>query len=228
METKEIKIKKISKIKNSSKRYDIETRTHNFYANGILVHNSSSTYFTYLTKVWARNVKKFGVCSRNLWLKTKNNSSYWKIADKYDLENKMKQYIDPITIQCEVAGPTIQDNKYKLDEIDIFVFNVFQNGEMASLKGMERVCAELGLKTVPIINRSFIPSKEIGEGKEVKDVVDFMVKLSQGNSTLLNRNREGIVVRLVNNPKISFKVINPFFKLEQEEKIKAKKENKNE
>ena len=189
------------------------------------IDGQSGTFFTYWAKVWARRIKKFGVCSRNLWIKTKNNSNYWRMADKYDLEKKMQEYIDPITIQCELAGPAIQGNKYKLEEMDIFVFNVFQNGEMASLEGMERVCAELGLKTVPIINRSFIPSKEIGEGKEVKDVVDFMVKLSQGDSCLLKRKREGVVCRLKRDPKISFKVINPYFLLESEEKQKIKKEN---
>jgi RNA ligase len=35
-----MKIKSIKKIKSSSKLYDIETTTNNFFANGILVHNS--------------------------------------------------------------------------------------------------------------------------------------------------------------------------------------------
>ena len=35
-----MKIKKITKIEHSSKRYDIQTGTSNFFANGILVHNS--------------------------------------------------------------------------------------------------------------------------------------------------------------------------------------------
>ena len=36
-----MKVKKITKIDNSSKRYDIQTVTNNFFANGILVHNST-------------------------------------------------------------------------------------------------------------------------------------------------------------------------------------------
>lgn len=35
-----IKIKSIKKIENNSKLYDIETKNGNFYANGILIHNS--------------------------------------------------------------------------------------------------------------------------------------------------------------------------------------------
>ena len=43
-----VKIKSINKIKSDSKRYDIETKTHhNFFANGILVHNSLGILFNY-------------------------------------------------------------------------------------------------------------------------------------------------------------------------------------
>lgn len=35
-----MKIKKIKKIKNNSKLYDLQTKNHNFFANGMLVHNS--------------------------------------------------------------------------------------------------------------------------------------------------------------------------------------------
>ncbi len=41
-----VKIKKIAKIDNGSKRYDIEVQdNHNFFANGILVHNSLGLLF---------------------------------------------------------------------------------------------------------------------------------------------------------------------------------------
>ena len=110
-----------------------------------------------------------------------------------------------------------RDHKKLGKELDLFVFNVFQGGEMLGVNGMERVCTELGIKTVPIVSRSFIPSKEIGEGKEVKEVVDFMVKLSQGDSRLLKRKREGIVVRLCSDPRVSFKVINPYFLLDEKD-----------
>lgn len=43
-----MKIKSINKIQNNSKRYDIETKIHhNFFANGILVHNSLGILFNY-------------------------------------------------------------------------------------------------------------------------------------------------------------------------------------
>ena len=39
------KIIKIKKIESKSKRYDIQTKTHNFFANKILVHNSMIHYY---------------------------------------------------------------------------------------------------------------------------------------------------------------------------------------
>ena len=94
----------------------------------------------------------------------------------------------------------------------VFTQKVPSNSHMK----LSEVCKDHGLKTVPLINASFIPSKEIGENKSVMEVVQFMVNLSQGNSALLARPREGIVMRLKSNPNISLKVINPLFKIEQE------------
>ncbi|MCK9417405.1 hypothetical protein M0Q97_12265 [Candidatus Dojkabacteria bacterium] len=57
-----MKIKSIKKIENISKRYDIEVETnHNFFANGVLVHNSSITNFFKIEPEGTR----IGICSRN-------------------------------------------------------------------------------------------------------------------------------------------------------------------
>jgi hypothetical protein len=178
------------------------------------VDGSSFTAFVYQIRKWGILTKKFGVCSRNIWLKTKNNSNFWKITNKYNLEKVLMEEKNKYIIQGECCGPAIQKNKYNLTELELFVFNVFENGILLGVDEMEKTCERLGLKTVPIVNHSFIPEKEIGQNKEANDVVDYMVKLSQGNSTLLKRNREGIVCRLKSNPRVSFKVINPDFLLE--------------
>jgi hypothetical protein len=43
-----------------------------------------------------------------------------------------------------------------------------------------------------------------------------LVEMSKGDSVLFKRKREGLVFRLVDNPSISFKVINPEFSLEED------------
>ena len=179
-------------------------------------NGQSGTVFTSTYRKLGMKRKYFGVCSRNVFLKTKNNSSYWKIAEKYDLQKKLLSTKQNVVIQMECCGPAIQKNDYDLKEIDGFVFNFFQDNKMLSFHEMEKECLALGIKTVPLLDQNFIPSMRIGENKTPKEIMDYMIKTSQGKS-LLNkaRNKEGIVVRLVDNPRISFKVINPIFLLEK-------------
>ena len=84
----------------------------------------------------------------------------------------------------------------------------------------------MGLKSVPILTENFCPCNNIPNVADVVDengvltvkgVVNYLVNMSEGNSVLLPRKREGIVIRLVDNPRVSFKVINPQFLLESGE-----------
>jgi hypothetical protein len=210
-----IKIDSIKKIENNSKRYDIETTTHNFIANNILVHNSSSTFFVHKTKKWGLKKFEFGVCSRNIWLKTPNNSSFWQVANKYDLKKKLLSLKKEIILQGEVCGPSIQKNKYKLTENDLFIFNVIENGKRYSVSEIQYFCDKMGLKHVPILDTDF--KAEFGE-KTKNEIVDIMVEKSKAKSQLYDTEREGIVCRLNEDPRVSFKVINPNFLLKNEEK----------
>jgi hypothetical protein len=185
------------------------------------IDGQSGSFFTYYKKVWGFLKKEFGVCSRNIFLKTKENNNYWKVAEKYRLSENLKKLPYRLSIQGEICGIGIQSNKYKLEGLDFFVFNIIVGGKRLPLNEMQEVCVTLGLKTVPVINESFVPSINI-KSQEIKDVVQFMVELSKGNSKLFNRNREGIVIRLKSNPKISFKVINPNFLLEEKEEKEEK------
>jgi len=177
----------------------------------------SCTVFTYNKKVWGLWKKHFGVCSRNIWLKSKSKNNYWEMVDKYNLQNKLMGEKEIIIIQGEICGPGIQKNKYKLENKELFVYNIFKDGIQLSLEDMIIVCQEMGLKTVPVEQYVFSPYKMIGGDKETSDVVKYMIKYSEGNSKLLKRKREGVVVRLRNNPAISFKVINPQFLLEEKD-----------
>ena len=210
-----VEIKSVKKIQNDSKRYDIKTKTDNFFANGILVHNCSSLFFTYQKRVWGLKKRGFGVCSRNIWLRIKSKSHYWHIAKKYDLEKKLLKIPHNVAINGEINGEGIQKNKYKIEGLDLFVFNVYIDDRMLGPDEMQKFCADLGLKTVPILRKDFVPSKEIPPTlTTVSEIVQYLTNMSEGNSVLLPRKREGIVVRLVDNPRVSFKVINPQFLLE--------------
>lgn len=176
----------------------------------------SATFFVHPMRVWGFNRNQFGVCSRKIWLKKPSDSKYWQTARKYNLEEILRILGRDVYIQAEQCGPGIQKNKYQLKELDLYVFNLVVNGKRLSQIESKYYLDSHGLKAVPLLKESFIPKKEIGENKTVMEVVQYMVKMSQGDSTLLKRPREGIVCRLKSNPEVSLKVINPEFKMEQE------------
>jgi uncharacterized membrane protein len=156
----------------------------------------------------------FGVCSRNIYQKTKCNSNYWKIAKQFDLEKKLKEaqkfYNADIAIQGEIVGDGIQKNKYGIKGLDFYVFNVFDinKQEYFPCVDMMTFCSIYELKTVPIICFDTI----------LPDSVDEMVEESKAMSVINSQvKREGIVVRSTDGKKLSFKVINPEFLLKWNE-----------
>jgi hypothetical protein len=181
------------------------------------IDGCSGTFFTYPKRIWGIPIKRFSVCSRNIWLRENDGSLYWKLAKQIDLENKLKGIKGYVCLQGECVGEGIQKNKYSLTGKDLFIFNVVRSGERLQLEMAKNFVKDLSLKFIPVIQETFNPAKEIGENKTIQEVVRYMVEKSRGKSTLADRNREGIVVRLCHNPKISFKVINPDFLLEEKD-----------
>ena len=177
----------------------------------------SCSVFLHETKKWGFKSWLFGVCSRNLWLRTPSESNYWKVAKQYDLPNKFKALKRETFLQGEICGSKVQKNKYKIEGLDMFVFTIVEDGKRVSLERMVELSNQLGLKTVPIIYESFIPSMALGNITDVSEVVKAMVKMSIGQSKIYDTKREGIVMRLKSNPNISIKIINPMFLLENEE-----------
>lgn len=197
------------RIQNCSNIF-INNLDKNFYITEKL-DGTSATFFIFQKRIWGFNKKHLGVCSRNIWIKKENNSVYWQIARQFDLKNKLIRLNKNVVIQGEIIGSNIQKNKYCLNEgeLDFYVFNVFENGIKFSLENMKTFCKNFGLKTVPILEENFV----YDGSKEQMEVINFMINNSKGKSKLCNFNKEGIVVRLKDNPNFSFKVINPEFLL---------------
>lgn len=173
----------------------------------------SVTFFTRKVKVAGVLSKKiFGVCSRNQWIKTENDSLYWKVARKYDLERILKNCDEELTIQGEQGDVGVQKNKYGISGPRFWVFNIIDNrtGRHFSLEEMEMFCERHGLEMVPVLDRNF----------QLPLTVDEMVKYSIGKSVVNPKvEREGVVVRLIEDgqKKISFKCISPNFLLKHDE-----------
>lgn len=149
------------------------------------------------------------VCSRNLRLDAKDNSSYWRVSDKYQIENALRNMIgdrDWIALQGECIAPNVQGNKYKVDEPDLYIFNlIYPSGRMNSLMA-QSICNQHGLKFVPIVATDYV----------LPDTVNEVLDYAHGQSKLHETLREGLVFRSKDG-KQSFKAVDPLFLLKHDE-----------
>ena len=154
----------------------------------------------------------FGVCSRNVWLRKEDNSHYWEVARRFQLEETLHSLTKVfgakrVVIQGEIIGQSIQKNKYKISGFDFYVFNVIIDGMKIDHESMVNVCKEHNLKTVPLLYK----------GYTLPDTIPDLVEISKGKSKLLDtQNREGLVLRHYGE-NVSFKVINPIFLLRDDD-----------
>ena len=157
------------------------------------------------------NKYQFIVCSRNLTT-TNKNSLYWKIAQKYNIEQILREN-PTLTIQGEQGNTNVQGNKYGIKEPTMWVFNIIDHEKNYHFTYSQIVvfCRKYCLEYVPLL--------KLGKLSELGSTVKDLVEFSKGKSTLSNIPREGVVVRCIENGKklLSFKVINPDFLLKYSE-----------
>lgn len=177
------------------------------------VDGQSGTFALHRTQkksIFKKEKFDFIVCSRNLRLWSKDNSTYWSVADRYNIESVLRDLIGDnewVAIQGECLGSKVQGNKYKVSEPDLYVFNViFPTGRLGSLEAKALV-EKYNMKFVPIVETQ----KSI-KGMNVNEVLDY----ATGTSQLYDTLREGIVFRSIDG-KISFKAVSPSFLLKHNE-----------
>ena len=212
------KIQKIEKIHSNSLLYDIEVEdTHCFFANNILVHNCSSTFYIY--------DGEFGVCSRNLDLtrpepfvegvvmcddgveRPRKENTFWKIARDLGIEDNMLDMSGNLAIQGEIIGESIQSNPYRIKGQTLRVYNAFDIDaqEYLDFNKLKLTVKALGLEMVPIIDEEFT----------LPETIDELLKFAEGKSVLnTSTEREGYVIRSFDR-KTSFKVISNKFLLRE-------------
>jgi len=155
---------------------------------------------------------KFGVCGRNWEYQETPGNTFWQIARRYGLPDKLP---DGFAVQGEVIGEGIQGNPYKLIGQDLYVFQVLDIARSAFLgiDEMAAFCGQIALKTVPRL-----------ETITLDHTVDELVALA-GRPSVLNPQTpaEGIVCRPLTEERdvelerLSFKVVNPHFLLKYEQ-----------
>ena len=223
-----------SKYAQKAHVFDLEIEdNHNFVANGIIHHNcqnipgilqdkrewvmsekadgASATFALVRHKrCWPLTDKfEYIVCSRNLRLGKPDNSSYWRVSEKYKIENALRNMIgdrDWIAIQGECLGPKIQGNKYNLSDYDLYVFNlIYPTGRLGSVVA-KSIIENKGLNFVPILDEHYV----------LPDTMEQALKDATGASVLGNTLREGVVCRSPDG-KQSFKIVSPEFLLKYNE-----------
>lgn len=149
------------------------------------------------------------VCSRNLRLLKKDNSSYWQVSDKYQIKNVLRDMIGDrewIALQGECIAPNVQGNKYKVNDADFYAFNlIYPTGRIDSLTAKD-ICSEYGISFVPILAAHYV----------LPDTVNEVLEYAHGQSMIGDTLREGIVFRSING-KQSFKAVDPQFLLKYNE-----------
>ena len=164
----------------------------------IVTEKLDGTSTTFILERKGRNKYEFYVLSRNVRQADEkqecyhDHNIYWDMAFKYDVENKLRKYMDEhpeltyVCIQGESVG-SVQGNPLKLKEDDFYVFNFIdsKNGRWDSLNGCDHM-EFLGFKWVPILDTNFIMPTDMEEFKQMATA-----------PSVVNPNvmREGIVLR---------------------------------
>ena len=203
---------------------------------------------------------KIDVCSRtvsrpdpqyqSLWMKLKRwyeikilnrkytipeDCVYWNAARKYSIIEILKQQGRMgrnLAIQGEIAGPNIQGNKLKLQDQQLFVFNVFDidKQEYFSVADFFDFCKQYGLQTVPVLHTNWFAEKKVVTGNQADGMtfsyepytIEDFLELAKGLYPS-GYPREGIVIRPMVEQysqalrgRMSFKAINNEFLLLKE------------
>lgn len=129
---------------------------------------------------------KFHVCSRNFELKEDEGNVYWKIAKKYQIEERMREIgLHGYAVQGEIIGPQIQGNKYGLKDQEFFVFDIQYAGTRENVRPNIRTnwVALMGLQHVPVLEAHAVLK---GRGAIIED--------ADGQSMIGTKpKREGVV-----------------------------------
>ena len=182
----------------------------------ICTEKLDGTSCTYALERKGKRKFEFYVCSRNVRQQDENQKTYhdhniyWDLAFKYDIENKLKEYLTVfpdvkwVCIQGEGVG-SVQGNPLKLAEDDLYVFNLKDSirGRYSSITGKELI-EGWGMKWVPILGKVQMPAtmeelKELATGKSVvnPDVMreGLVYRSLDGGDSFKNVSREYLLKR---------------------------------
>lgn len=148
-----------------------------------------------MTVIYDGNVR---VCSRKL--EQKEGTGFWKIAELYDLSNKLKTFNKNIAIQAEACGGKIQGNPLGLSKPAMFVFNIkdITTGKWYGYYELRDLCSVLQIPTVQLVCEPFV----FDDSWTIEKLQEIANKVTYTTTNGEIRKGEGIVLRPV-KPKYS-------------------------
>lgn len=170
---------------------------------------------TYILERKGKNKFEFYVCSRNVRMASKeqecfygSHNYYWEVAEKYDIENKMKAWLnsvpgrDWVCWQGEICAPAIQKNPHNLSETHFYCFHWTDNvNGRRDIRDAIIDWKSYNMETVPIVCDNYIMPDDFEEFKKSADGY-YMEEVCEGHT---NCKREGFVYYKTTEPTFSFK-----------------------
>ena len=147
---------------------------------------------------------------------------YWEMADLYDIEKKLKHYLenhkdrDYVCWQGEICGPDIHGNPQKLDEDRLFCFNMIDSNGQFDIRDAKVIWDAYGMEYVPIDFKEYILPDDFEEFKLSADK-NYDPNICDGQTGC---EMEGWVYYKTTDPSFSFKNISRRYLLKKEEEIK--------
>ncbi len=134
----------------------------------------------------------FHVTGHNYEYKDDGNSDFYNLVNERGYREKLEEFkakegLASVTVQGELCGPGIQQNRLKLKKPEWYVFTVMENGERVGLERMLDVCKKLELTTVPIEE---VDTDLVSKYPAVEDLLE-----RSDGSYPNGGKKEGIVIR---------------------------------
>lgn len=169
---------------------------------------------TYILERKSFNKFEFYVCSRNIRQFSEKQKCfyeenyYWECAKKYDIENKMKDYmtrypeLEYVCWQGEICAPGIQKNPHHLKETHLYLFHMIDSlvGKYDIRKAAD-IWKYYEMETVPIVSTDYILPNNFELFKEDADGM-YDASVCEGKDDC---PREGFVYYKTSDPNFSFK-----------------------
>lgn len=152
------------------------------------------------------------ICSRN---NIQPSGVFLEIAQRYNLEEKMRAIGRQVAVQGEIVGPKVNGNRLKLSTLTYRVFNVYdiQDGVFLDHDAVASLCEMLEVEMVPLLYRGVASAAPMMSSLE--NLLDYTSSLEYGPGL----PAEGVVVKVneLTPTRRSFKVISNTFLIKYKE-----------